>query len=331
MKTTSRISTQLHEASSVIDEADSSVSMSTISKPLSDLSKELGIEVLQKPEYLTRVKSFKIRGSLVAMKKIPRGSICYTASAGNHAQGLAYAARLFGIRVIIFIPEKTDVTKVDAIRRLGGDWLTLQVYGNDYDEAYRQAIKECKANGGVFVSAFDNEDIIAGQGTSGLEFLRQHPDLDIVFAPVGGGGLLSGLLSAKLLLNHPCEVFGVEPAAAPSASFALASGFPVTIRTTPTLAEGAKIARIGDLPFEVLKENNAEIIQVTESEIFDALDLLHRKEQILLEGAGALPLAGLMKKLPTIEPDKKVGVVLTGANISIRKIAEAYTTMALVA
>jgi threonine dehydratase len=258
------------------------------------------------------------------MKDMAIGTVCYTASAGNHAQGMAYAGKLYGIRVIIFIPEETDITKIDAIKRIGGDWITLVIAGKSYDEAYRLATKECQAKDGTFISAFDHIDIIAGQGTSALEFLQQQTDLDILYVPVGGGGLIAGYLAAKLHLGHPVKIIGVEPSAAPSASFALAARMPVTIRTTATVAEGAKVARIGDLPFRIMQENHVEIIQVSEPEILSAMDLLHRKEDILVEGAGALPLAGLVKQLPEIGANENVGLVLSGGNISIRRIGEAY-------
>jgi threonine dehydratase len=235
------------------------------------------------------------------------------ASAGNHAQGVAYHAGRHGIRAQICMPLTTPLIKVSATRSYGAEVI---LGGANYDEAYEQAIARARDQGLTFVHAFDDDAIIAGQGTLGLELLQQQPDIEAVVVPIGGGGLIGGVSCAIKETNPHIQVFGVQPARLPSMKVAVAEGKPVTINAAATIADGIAVRRAGERTLPLVQKYVDEIVTVDEEEIANAILLLLEREKTLAEGAGAAALAAVLnRKLPLM--NKKVAVLVCGGNIDV--------------
>jgi threonine dehydratase len=283
-------------------------------------SERLGFPLYFKCENLQRTGSFKIRGALNFMTSQPRENLArgvITASAGNHAQGVAFSADLLGVHAIVFMPESTPPQKVFATREYGAE---VVLTGRNFDEAYTAAVKEGKERGALFVHPFDDSLVMAGQGTIGLELLRDLPDLANVIIPIGGGGLISGIASA-IKANHPhVRVIGVEAAAAPSMHFSLKKGRVMETPLAFSLADGIAVKKVGRRTFPIVRELVDEVLLVEEEEIAQAIVALLEKTKLMVEGAGAVPLAALSDgKAPNISG--KTVCVLSGGNIDVRTIA----------
>ena len=281
-------------------------------------SEESGNEIYLKPENLQKTGSFKIRGAYNKIAKLTeeekkKGVIA--SSAGNHAQGVAYAAKRLGIKAVIVMPKHTPLIKVEATRKYGAE---VVLYGEVYDDAYKKALELQKENGYVFVHPFNDEDVIEGQGTIALEILDELPDADIILVPLGGGGLVSGIASAAKLKNPQVKVIGVEPEGAASAIAALEKGKVVELAEANTIADGTAVKRIGDLNFEYIKKYVDEIITVSDYELMEAFLLLVEKHKIIAENSGILSIAAT-KKLK--EKNKKVVSVISGGNIDVLMIS----------
>ncbi len=282
--------------------------------PLSQLT---GAHIYCKLDYLQRTGSFKERGARNALLCLPdearrRGVVA--ASAGNHAQGIAYHGSLLQIPVTVVMPRFAALIKVTNCRQLGA---TVVLHGSDVSEARAHAEMLAQRDGLSFIHPFDNADVMAGQGTMGLEILEQTPDVDAVVVPVGGGGLLAGVGTAIKALKPSVRTIGVEPEHAACYTAALAAGHPVAVPLSPTLADGLAVPLLGTLPFETLSRVVDEIVTVDEASIGLAVLRLIELEKSVVEGAGAAPLAAFLAgKLDHLK-GRRVVLALCGGNIDL--------------
>ena len=281
------------------------------------LSKLTGAHIFCKLDYLQRTGSFKERGARNALLQLSgaqreRGVIA--ASAGNHAQGVAYHGSLLGIPVTVVMPKFAAFIKVTNCRQLGA---RVILHGADLTEARAHAEAIAAQEGLTFIHPFDNADVMAGQGTMGLEIVEQTPDLDAVVVPVGGGGLLAGVGTVVKALKPHARVIGVEPVHAACFTAALAAGGPVSVPLSPTLADGLAVALLGTRPFETLRHVVDEVVTVDEATIALAILRLIELEKSVVEGAGAAPLAAFLAgKLDHLK-GKRVVLALCGGNIDL--------------
>jgi len=272
--------------------------------------------VYLKLDNLQRTGAFKERGALnklLSLTAEERGRGVIAASAGNHAQGVAYHAGKLGIRAQIVMPLSTPLIKVSSTRGYGADVI---LHGANYDEACEEALRRSKEGSITFVHPFDDDTVIAGQGTIGLEIMQQVPDVEAVIVPIGGGGLIGGIACAVKESNPKVQVFGVQPSRLPSMKVAVAEGKPVTINAASTIADGIAVRRSGDRTLPLVQKYVDDIVTVEEEEIANAILLLLEREKTLAEGAGAAAIAALVnRKLSLIE--KKVAVLVCGGNIDV--------------
>ena len=281
-------------------------------------SEESGNDIYIKPENLQKTGSFKIRGAYNRIAKLTeeeksRGVIA--ASAGNHAQGVAFGAQKLGIKATIVMPKHTPLIKVEATKKYGAEVI---LHGDVYDDAYNKA-KELQAEHGyTFVHPFDDEDVIEGQGTIALEVLEELPDAEIILVPIGGGGLISGVAAAAKMKNPQIKIIGVEPEGAASAVAALENNEVVELKEAVTIADGTAVKKIGNTTFEYIKKYVDEIVTVSDYELMEAFLLLVEKHKIVAENSGILSVAGL-KKLNV--KGKKIISILSGGNIDVLTIS----------
>jgi threonine dehydratase len=267
-----------------------------------------------------RTGAFKERGALnkllmLTAEERSRGVIA--ASAGNHAQGVAYHAGRHAVRARIVMPLTTPLTKVSATRAYGAD---VVLHGANYDEAYEKAVEQSRQEGFTLIHAFDDDAVIAGQGTLGLEILEQHPDIEVIVAPIGGGGLIGGIACAVKETNPEVQVFGVQPSRIPSMKMAVAQGKPVTLTAAKTIADGIAVRRAGQRTLPLVQKYVDDIVTVEEEEIANAILLLLEREKTLAEGAGAAAIAAVLnRKLPL--KDKRIAVLVCGGNIDVTLLA----------
>jgi len=296
--------------------------------PAPNLSARLGHAVWLKREDLQQVFSFKLRGAYNRMARLPddelqKGVIC--SSAGNHAQGVALSARRLGIQAFVVMPVTTPRIKVDAVRKLGGE---VVLEGDTYDDAYAHARRLEAERGLTFIHPFDDPDVIAGQGTIAMEILRQHPgDIDAVFVPVGGGGLIAGIAAYIKALRDDIRIVGVEPEDSAGMSRSLAAGEPVTLERVGIFADGVAVRRVGDETFRLCRELVDEIVLVDTDEICAAIRDIFEDTRSIVEPAGALAVAGMKKYVEERAPaaGREFVTVNCGANVNfdrLRHIAE---------
>ncbi len=273
-------------------------------------------EVYLKTENLQLTGSFKVRGSGFKISQLTdeekaRGVIA--CSAGNHAQGVAVAATKYGIKSLICLPDGAPISKVEATKKYGAD---VCLVPGVYDDAYAKALELRDKEGYTFVHPFNDEDVIAGQGTIGLEIVEQLPEVDAVVVPVGGGGLISGVAFAIKQLNPRVKVYGVQAAGAPSMAESLEKGELVKLNKVHTIADGIAVKEPGDLTFGICNEYVDEIVTVTEDEIAAAILALIEQQKLIAEGAGAVSVAAAMFGKVPVE-GKKVCCVVSGGNIDV--------------
>lgn len=281
-------------------------------------SEESQNQIYIKPENLQKTGAFKIRGAYNKINKLTeeekkRGVIA--SSAGNHAQGVAYAARELGIKAVIVMPKTTPLIKVQSTKKYGAE---VVLYGDVYDDAYQKAKELETQEGYVFVHPFDDIDVLEGQGTIALEILEEMPDAEVIVVPIGGGGLISGIAAAAKMIKPDIKIIGVEPSGAASATEALKKNKVITLPEANTIADGTAVKRIGDLTFNCIKQYVDEVVTVDDYELTEAFLLLAEKHKIIAENSGILPLAAL-KKLS--ERGKKVVPVVSGGNIDVLMIS----------
>ncbi len=279
-----------------------------------------GNSIYLKLDNLQRTGAFKERGALNKLLTLTvqeRAQGVIAASAGNHAQGLAYHAGKHGIRALICMPLTTPLIKVSATKSYGAD---VVLYGANYDEACEEAIRLGQEQHLTFVHPFDDDAVIAGQGTLGLEILQQHPDIEAIVAPIGGGGLIGGIACAVKETNPKVKIIGVQPARLPSMKAAVAEGKPVTLPSAATIADGIAVRRAGDRTLPLVQKYVDDIVTVDEEEIANAVLLLLEREKTLAEGAGAAAIAALVNHKVQLT-GKKIAVLVCGGNIDVTLLA----------
>jgi threonine dehydratase len=280
------------------------------------ISSMTGLDVYLKLENLQKTGSFKIRG---ATNKISRLSVeekrrgVVTASAGNHAQGVALAAGRFGIKAAVVMPEKSSISKQLATKGYGAEVI---LHGSSFDEALQYARTIERERGCIFIHTYDDEDLIAGQGTIGLEIFDELPDVNSVIVPIGGGSLISGISIALKGQKRDIQIIGVEASAAAAMYTSRQKGKNTAIDSLPTIADGIAIKRIGDLTFPIIQELVDEIVTVEDEEIAAAILLLMERKKTVVEGAGAAPISAIMNG-KTVIKGKKTVLVLSGGNIDM--------------
>jgi len=281
------------------------------------LSRLVGADIYLKLENLQRTGSFKIRGAYNCLHRLAQAqsvTAVAAASAGNHAQGVSWAAHLLGLKALIFMPVGASLSKREATAAYGAE---VRLVGETVEEAV-QAARDLDSL--TFIHPFDNPDVISGQGTLGLEILEDLPGLEAVIVPIGGGGLIGGVAAAVKARNSRVTVVGVEPRRAASAGAALAKGQPVETATGATLADGTNVAKVGDLTFPLIQNFVDQVVGVDEEHIAQAMLLLLERRRIVVEGAGALGLAAfLAEALPDLR-SKKVVLIISGGNVDANLI-----------
>jgi len=283
-------------------------------------SRMTGGEVYLKLECLQRTGSFKIRGAYYTISKLKdrvKAKGCVTASAGNHAQGVAYAASSAGVKATIVMPEFSPAAKIQATLGYGAE---LVLHGRTYDEAVKRASEICEERKSVFIHSFDDPRIIAGQGTIGLEMHEDVPDLDVIVVPVGGGGLISGVGIALWNTKPNVEIYGVQASGAPSMARSLKEGKIVELPAVDTIADGIAIKRPSNLTFDITRELVDDVVVVDDDEISHAIFMLLERCKQVVEPAGAVGLAALLSGKIDVK-GKKVGVIISGGNINMSLLA----------
>jgi threonine dehydratase len=285
---------------------------------LSELS---GYEVYLKKENLQRTGSFKLRGAfnkIATLVEEGRRNGVVAASAGNHAQGVAFAARYFGIDGTIVMPESTPLTKVTGVQELGAKVI---LKGSNYDEAYAYAVEYAKEQGKDFVHPFADEEVMAGQGTIMLEMLEEEPDLDAVVIPVGGGGLISGCAVAAKSLSPEMQVIGIASAGAPAMKLSYDADKPIDTTSVRTIADGIAVRDTSPVTLEYIRKYVDEMKLVGEDEIANAILFLLERQKLTVEGAGAVGVAAVLHKHLDLPKGSRVGIVLSGGNIDVTMLS----------
>ena len=277
-------------------------------------SKLTGLEVYLKLENLQETGSFKLRGA--SWKILSRADLIgpggvVAASAGNHAQGVALAGRRAGLNATIVMPEWASITKQEATKNYGGQ---VVLEGQSINECIHKAL-ELAETGKTFIHPYDDPDIINGQGTIGLEILEDLEDPDVIFVPIGGGGLISGIATACKSLHPETRIIGVQAAACPSAHTAVSEGKPLRVEAGKSIADGITVKQVGDITFPIIREKVDEIVLVDEEQIAAAVLMLLERKKVLAEGAGAVPLAALLNESTRLRRGSKAVLVVSGGNV----------------
>ena len=281
-------------------------------------------KIYLKTENLQATGSFKIRGAYYKISKLTQEEKEHgivASSAGNHAQGVALAATRNGIKSLVCMPDGAPISKVEATKGFGAE---VRLVKGAYDDCYVEARKICEETKATFIHPFDDDLVIAGQGTIGLEILDQLEDVDAVIVPIGGGGLISGVATAIKSLNPKIKIYGVQASNAPSMYESIHKDKKITLDTVATFADGIAVKHPGDNTFEIIKNYVDDIVTVTEDEIAAAILALMEKQKLVTEGAGAVSVAAvLFDKLPV--RDKKICCILSGGNIDVNILSRVIT------
>lgn len=284
------------------------------------LSEMTGAEVALKAELFQRTGSYKIRGPLNVLSKMSeadkaRGIIC--SSAGNHAQGVAYAARVHGIPATVVMSVNAPAAKVNATRSYGA---TVVQHGQIWDDAYAKSLEIQQEQGLTYIHPFDDPQLIAGQGTVGLEIIEDMPDVDYVIVPIGGGGLISGVAMAIKSVNPSVKIIGVESTGAPAMSRSLKEGKRVVLDDVISTVDGLVVRQVGEYNYWVAQRFIDDIVLVDDTDIFDTVTWIMERCKLVAEGAAASTVAALRFGKVSIPPGKKVVCVLSGGNLKMEQI-----------
>ncbi|MCH4553220.1 threonine ammonia-lyase IlvA [Aestuariibaculum lutulentum] len=288
-------------------------------------SKQFDANILLKREDLQQVRSYKIRGaynkiSSLTAEESANGVVC--ASAGNHAQGVALSCKLLKIKGSIYMPAPTPNQKVEQVKMFGEDYIEIKLIGDTFDDANNAAMKECEEQKKTFIHPFNDEKVIEGQATIGLEILEQATEsIDYVFIAIGGGGLASGLSTVFKTLSPDTKIIGVEPEGAPSMKVSIENGVNTELDEIEKFIDGAAVKRVGDLTFEICKANLHDVITVPEGKVCETILELYNKDAIVVEPAGALSISALDFYAEEIK-GKNVVCVVSGSNNDITRTAE---------
>ena len=283
------------------------------------LDEQLGCSVHLKAENLQRAGAFKFRGAFTALSRLPHDDAVVAFSSGNHAQAVALAAQLQGRSATIVMPADAPEMKAAATRGYGAEVVT---YDRRTEDRAALAARLAEERGAHVIPPFDHPDIIAGQGTAALELFQDVGALDLLFVPLGGGGLLSGSLLAAGLLAPECRVIGVEPAAGDDVQRSLAAGHPISIDVPETLADGAQTTRVGETTFEIIRERVDSIITVSDDALVAEMRLLAERMKTVVEPTGCLGLAGLRAWAQENDArELRAGAILSGGNVDLRRFA----------
>jgi len=285
------------------------------------LSERTGFQVHLKAEIFQRTGSYKLRGplnklALLTEDERARGVVC--SSAGNHAQGVALAAALYGIRAVVVMAENATPSKIEATRAYGAE---VVLHGTIWDEANEKAQELVEREGLTYVHPFDDLDLIAGQGTVGLEIHEDLPDVDVVVVPIGGGGLISGVTLALKSKNPNVRIVGVESAGAPAMKSSVSAGELVTLDQVDCAIDGLKVKRVGHHTFEIVRRYVDDVVTLPDSDIFDAMLWTMHYCKLVVEGAAAAPVAALLHDRVPAPAGAKVVCVLSGGNLNLSQIA----------
>jgi threonine dehydratase len=277
------------------------------------LAERAGVPVALKCEQLQPIGAFKIRGAYNAVARLGRNGVrgVVTSSSGNHGQAIAYAARAFGLRAVVVMPASTPRIKVDGVRRHGGEVVFAGAVRSSEQQERAEAIE--RDEGLVMIPPFDHPDVVAGQGTCGLELVEQCPDVAVVVVPVSGGGLLAGISVAVAGLRPTARVVAVEPEGAAKLSAALAAGAPRTLERTESMADGLLTRSIGQLTFPIIQRVVREVVTVSEEEIAGAVRFLHREAGLRVEPSGAVTTAAILAR--RLRLDGPAVAVVSGGNV----------------
>ncbi len=289
------------------------------------LSKQYGANIHLKREDLQRVRSYKIRGAFNKINSLSRderknGVVC--ASAGNHAQGVAFACKHLKIEGTIYMPAVTPKQKVEQTKMFGEEWVTVVLEGDTFDDSFDAALSYCLQENKFFIHPFDDPKVIEGQGTVGLELLDQTKlPIDYIFVAIGGGGLASGLIAVFNTLSSHTKIIGVEPDGAPSMKISIENGKNTALSNIDKFIDGAAVKKVGDLTFSICKENLHDIITVHEGKVCQSILDLYNRDAIVVEPAGALSIAALDAYASKIK-GKNVVCIVSGSNNDITRTAE---------
>ena len=283
------------------------------------LSHRSGFDVRMKAEMFQRVGSYKIRGPLNKFALMPeekkrRGVVC--SSAGNHAQGVALAARIHGIRAVVCMAENATPAKIAATKAYGAE---IVLHGKIWDEANEKAKELVRDQGLTYVHPFDDEELIAGQGTLGLEIVQDWPEVEAVVVPIGGGGLISGIAMAAKSYNPKIRVIGVESSDGPAMKRSIEAGRLETIDCR-TIIDGLRVRRVGEINFSVVQRFVDDLVALPDREIFDAMIWVMERCKLVVEGAAAAPVAALLHGLVKLPAGARVAVVLSGGNVNLDQL-----------
>ncbi len=289
------------------------------------LSESTGASIFFKREDLQQVRSFKIRGAYnkicsLSEEERTRGIVC--ASAGNHAQGFAFSCKKMQIEGIVYMPATTPQQKVSQVRMFGGEYIQVVLTGDNFDTCQKYALKFAKKENKTFIHPFDDTKVIEGQATIALEILEHSSGpLDYIFVPVGGGGLISGIVTVIKLLSANTKIIGVEPKGASSMKKSLNEGERVVLKKIDNFVDGAAVSQVGKIPFEICKTQLDKIISVDEGKICQTILDLYNNEGIIAEPAGALAISGL-EVMESNFKGKRIAVILCGGNNDILRMPE---------
>nr|WP_314490687.1 threonine ammonia-lyase IlvA [uncultured Chryseobacterium sp.] len=290
------------------------------------LSKKFSAQVFLKREDMQPVRSYKIRGAynkiygLYENGKLPHGIVC--ASAGNHAQGVAFACNRLHIKGVIFMPVTTPKQKLEQVAMFGEDFIEIRLFGDTFDACKNEAVKFSENSGAAFIHPFDDIHIIEGQATAAMEILSQTEDrIDYLFVPVGGGGLLAGMISVFSQLSPETKIIAVEPKGAASMKKSLEMGINTKLDSIDSFVDGAAVQRVGDLTFKICKDHIYDCVPVDEGKVCDTLLTVYNKDAMVLEPAGALTIAALDVFKENLS-GKNVVCIVSGSNNDITRTEE---------